>query len=65
MRDARGMFGERLGVDVHLVTAASGAMRNLQVCVRRAHLEIADRVVAATPPASPRWSTTSSISASP
>ena len=47
VRDARGMFGERLGVDVHLVTAASGAMRNLQVCVRRAHLEIADRVVAA------------------
>ena len=47
VRDARGMFGERLGVDVHLVTAASGAMRNLQVCVRRAHLEIAERVVAA------------------
>ena len=47
VRDARGMFGERLGVEVHLVTAASGSMRNLQVCVRRAHLEIADRVVAA------------------
>ena len=47
VRDARGMFGERLGVDVHLVTATSGAMRNLQVCVRRAHLEIAERVVAA------------------
>ncbi|MBM3644200.1 MAG: cell division protein FtsA [Alphaproteobacteria bacterium] len=47
VRDARGMFGERLGVDVHLVTAQSGAMRNLQVCVRRAHLEIADRVTAA------------------
>jgi len=47
VRDARGMFGERLGVDIHLVTAASGAMRNLQVCVRRAHLEIADRVAAA------------------
>ena len=46
VRDARGMFGDRLGVDVHLVTAASGSMRNLQVCVRRAHLEIADRVVA-------------------
>src|SRR3981189_2560556 len=45
--DESGMFGERLGVDVHLVTAASGAMRNLQVCVRRAHLEIAERVVAA------------------
>ncbi len=40
------MFGERLGVDVHLVTAASGSMRNLQVCVRRAHLEISERVVA-------------------
>ena len=47
VRDARGMFGERLGVDVHLVTAASGSMRNLQVCVRRAHLEIAERVIAA------------------
>lgn len=47
VRDARGMFGERLGVDVHLVTAASGAMRNLQVCVRRAHLEISERVVTA------------------
>src|SRR5262249_56231910 len=47
VRDAGGMFGERLGVDIHLVTAASGAMRNLQVCVRRAHLEIADRVAAA------------------
>ena len=27
VRDARGMFGERLGVEVHLVTAASSAMR--------------------------------------
>ena len=59
------MFGERLGVDMHLVTAASGAMRNLQVCVRRAHLDIAERVVAAMPPGSARWSTTSWISASP
>ena len=45
--EPRGMYGERLRIDVHMVTAASTAMRNLQVCVRRAHLEIADR--AATP----------------
>lgn len=45
VRDPRGMYGERLGVDVHLVTAASGAMRNLGICVKRAHLEIADRCV--------------------
>jgi len=37
------MYGERLRIDVHMVTAATTAMRNLQVCVRRAHLEIADR----------------------
>ena len=43
VRDPRGMYGERLGVDVHLVTAAAGAMRNLGICVKRAHLEIADR----------------------
>jgi len=46
VRDPRGMYGERLGVDVHLVTAASGAMRNLAVCIKRAHLELADRCVA-------------------
>lgn len=45
VRDPRGMYGERLGVDVHLVTAASGSMRNLGICVKRAHLEIADRCV--------------------
>ncbi|MDF3074355.1 MAG: ftsA [Alphaproteobacteria bacterium] len=45
VRDPRGMYGERLGVDVHLVTAASGAMRNLGICVKRSHLEIADRCV--------------------
>ncbi len=45
IRDPRGMYGERLGVDVHLVTAAAGAMRNLGVCVKRTHLEIAERCV--------------------
>jgi len=45
IRDPRGMYGERLGVDVHLVTAAAGAMRNLGVCVKRTHLEIAELCV--------------------
>ncbi|QQS14969.1 MAG: cell division protein FtsA [Rhodospirillales bacterium] len=44
--EPRGMYGERLGVDIHLVTAASGAMRNLSMCVKRAHLDLADRVAA-------------------
>ncbi|HJQ59752.1 MAG TPA: cell division protein FtsA [Vineibacter sp.] len=43
--EPRGMYGERLAVDVHMITAATGAMRNLAVCVKRAHLDIADRVV--------------------
>lgn len=35
-----GMFGDRLGVDIHLVTAQAGALRNLATCVARCHLEI-------------------------
>jgi cell division protein FtsA len=40
IRDPRGMFGERLGVDMHIVTAASGAVRNLATCIGRCHLDI-------------------------
>ncbi len=43
--DPRGLFGERLGVNVHFVTAATGAVRNLMACVERSHLEVADLVV--------------------
>jgi cell division protein FtsA len=46
IRDPRGMYGEQLGVNIHLVTAASGAVRNLSTCVRRSHLDIAGFVVA-------------------
>ena len=46
IRDPRGMFGERLGVDMHLVTAAAGPLRNLQTCVERCHLDIEALVVA-------------------
>lgn len=38
--DPRGMYGDRLGVDLHLVTAASSAIRNLETCIRRCHLEV-------------------------
>ncbi|MBL8658362.1 MAG: cell division protein FtsA [Rhodospirillales bacterium] len=45
VRDPRGMFGQRLGVSLHLITAARGALRNLSACIDRCHLEIADKVV--------------------
>ena len=50
IRDPRGLFGDRLGVNIHFVTAASGAVRNLIACVERCHLEVAD--VAVSPYAS-------------
>lgn len=45
VRDPRGMVGERLGVNMHMVSAGAGAMRNLATCVSRCHLEIEGRVV--------------------
>ncbi len=35
-----GMYGKELGVDVNLVTAAPGPLRNLRVCVERCHLDV-------------------------
>jgi cell division protein FtsA len=40
IRDPRGMFGERLAVNMNLVTAGAAAMRNLSTVVGRAHLGI-------------------------
>ena len=40
IRDPRGMFGKRLGVDMHFVMAGVGPLRNLAHCVERCHLEI-------------------------
>lgn len=45
VRDPRGMFGERLGVDMHVVTAASGAIRNLASCIQRCHLDVSAYVL--------------------
>ena len=46
IRDPRGMFGDQLGVNIHFVTAATNAVRNLTTCVRRCHLDVASYVVA-------------------
>ena len=43
--DPRGMYGDRLGVNIHLVTAASGQSRNLSTVIERCHLEIEDKVI--------------------
>lgn len=40
INDPTGMFGEKLGVQVHVVSAHIGAVRNLQSCVARCHLDI-------------------------
>jgi cell division protein FtsA len=46
VRDPRGMCGDRLGVNIHFVTAATSAVRNLTTCIRRCHLDVAGYVVA-------------------
>ena len=43
--DPRGMYGEKLGVNIHLVTAGIGPTRNLATVIDRCHLDIKDRVV--------------------
>lgn len=45
IRDPRGMYGQRLGVNMHVVTASAGAVRNLANAIGRCHLEIAALVV--------------------
>ena len=38
--DPRGMVGERLGVDMHMVTGDAQPLRNLELCINRCHLSI-------------------------
>lgn len=45
VRDPIGMFGNTLGVNVHMVTAAMAPLRNLKTVVERCHLEVGDIVV--------------------
>jgi len=46
IRDPRGMHGRELGMTMHVVTAASGPLRNLRQCVERCHLDVEAVVVA-------------------
>ncbi len=45
IRDPRGMFAQRLGVNMNIVSATAAAVRNLAACIARCHLEIAALVV--------------------
>lgn len=44
VKEPRGLVGDRLGVDMHIVTAAPGPVRNLEACVARGHLKVASFV---------------------
>ncbi|TWF54369.1 cell division protein FtsA [Neorhizobium alkalisoli] len=50
VRDPLAMFGDVLGVDMHVVTAERATLKNLELCVNRAHLSVEGMV--ATPYAS-------------
>lgn len=50
IRDPLSMFGESLGVDMHVVTAERTTLKNLELCVNRAHLSV--EAMVATPYAS-------------
>lgn len=45
IRDPRGMYGERLGVNMHVVSASAGPVRNFKTCVARCHLDLQALVV--------------------
>jgi cell division protein FtsA len=45
VRDPRGMVGEKLGVNMHVVTAAKASMRNHAAVIGRSHLELEALVV--------------------
>lgn len=40
IEDPRGMVGERLAVDMHVVTANDASLRNLEVAINRCHLSV-------------------------
>lgn len=40
IRDPRGMFGDKLGVDMHVVSADTGPVRTLATCIENCHLTV-------------------------
>jgi cell division protein FtsA len=45
VKDPRGMFGDKLGVNMHVITASAGALRNITACVNRCHLDVNRQIV--------------------
>jgi cell division protein FtsA len=45
VKDPRGMYGEKLGVNMHVITASAGSLRNITACVNRCHLDVESQVV--------------------
>lgn len=45
IRDPRGMFGDKLGANVHVVTAHAAPVKNLRTVISRCHLEVDTLVV--------------------
>ncbi len=45
IKDPRGMFGEHLGIRLHVVSAAVAPLQNLTLCVQRCHLDVPQFVV--------------------
>ena len=45
VKDPRGLYGNRLGVDMHVVTVSPGPRRNLEACIARCHLKVGGFVV--------------------
>jgi cell division protein FtsA len=50
VREPLGMYGDELGVDMHVVTAEKAPLRNIELCINRAHLTV--EAMVATPYAS-------------
>ena len=45
IRDPRGMFGDRLGVNMHMVTASAASVHNYRSAIGRSHLDVDALVV--------------------
>jgi len=45
VRDPRGLYGQKLGVNLHVISAAGGGIRNLETSVARCHLEVEAKVL--------------------
>ncbi len=41
IREPRGMVGQKLDVDIHLVTGEGGPLRNIAACIEQSHLDVA------------------------